>query len=203
MTDARTRLFPFALLIALAALFVLALTGCSANEDQAVRSALDENLTINDDDLADIQDTLNQETVLDAYHVKLGDYVGTLLKGYTYNIDSIQVTDDTATASVTVTAGDFSKAVDAFATSMNDNAKELKKLQKEKETKQLKETVGGYLTDALSNAGSSATSSTITVRLQKSGDDWTLADESAFKSDMDQAMFGKTVQELKDALQQQ
>ncbi len=203
MTDARTRLFPFALLIVLAALFVLALTGCSANEDQAVRSALDENLTINDDDLADIQDTLNQETVLDAYHVKLGDYVGTLLKGYTYNIDSIQVTDDTATASVTVTAGDFSKAVDAFATSMNDNAKELKKLQKAKETKQLKETVEGYLTDALSNAGSSTTSSTITVRLQKSGDDWTLADESAFKSDMDQAMFGKTVQELKDALQQQ
>lgn len=202
MTHARTRLFPFALLLAITALFAgLALTGCGANEDQAVRSVLEDSLTIDDNDLAGISDSLNSEGVLDAYHVKLGDYVGTLLKGYTYNIDSIQVTDDAATASVTITAGDFSSAIDAFATSMNDNAKELKKLQKAKETKQLQETVGGYLTDALNNAGSSTTSSTITVRLRKSGDDWVLADADGFKSDMDQAMFGKTVQELKDALQ--
>lgn len=201
MTHARTRLFPVVLALALTALFALALTGCGANDDQEVRAVLDENLTINDDDLQQITDTLNQETVLDAYHVKLGDYVGTLLKGYSYNIDSIQVAGSSATATVSVTAQDFSTSLDTFAKSMTDNAKELKKLQKAKETKRLRETVDGYLTDALNKAGNSTSSTSITVQLQKSDGEWKLSDESGFKSDLNGAMFGKTIQRLKDALQ--
>lgn len=205
MTSARTRLLPISLVAVFAALFALfslcALSGCDANNDQEVRAVLDESLTINDDDLQEISDALNREGVLDAYHVKLGDYVGTLLKGYSYNIDSIEVADNSAVASVSVTAQDFSTSVDAFSQSMEDNAKELKKLQKAKETKKVQEAVGGYLTDALNQAGSSTTSTSITVQLQETDGEWKLADESAFKSDLNDAMFGKTVQRLKDALQ--
>lgn len=201
MTSTRTQLLPLSLIAAFTVLIGLfALSGCDANNDQEVRAVLDESLTIDDDDLQEISDALNREDVLDAYHVKLGDYVGTLLKGYRYNIDSIEVTDNSAVASVSVTAQDFSTSVDAFAKSMDENAKELKKLQKAKETKRLRETVGGYLADALSQTDSSTTSTSITVRLQETDGEWKLADQSGFESDLNDAMFGKTVQRLKDAL---
>lgn len=202
MTPTRARLFPVLTLIVVCALCLGSLlSGCkSNNDDQEVRAVLESSLTIDDSDLSDITATLNKETVLDAYGVKLGDYVGTLLQGYSYNIDTIQVTDDTATASVTVTARNFSTAITAFKKSMDDHADSLKTLQQEKKTDELKQTVAGYLDAAFKGAGDATTSTAINVKLKKVDGAWVLTDQAGFTTDLNEAMFGTTVEKLKTAL---
>lgn len=201
MTSTRSRIAPLALLIAVVALCAgFLLTGCHNNDDQEVRTLLDSKLTINDDDLSSISDELNDHKLLSTYKVKLGDYVGTLLQGYTYNIDSIDVDGDEAQATVTVTARDFSSAINSFSQSMSDNERTLKKLKKAKKTSELKSTVDGMLSDALSTASGSTRSSSINVELKRGDDGWELADEKSFLDTWYDAMFGQALDDLEAAL---
>lgn len=201
MTSAKSRIAPLALLIAVLALCTgFLLTGCHNNDDQEVRTLLDSKLTINDDDLQSISDELNSHKLLSAYKVELGDYVGTLLQGYTYNIDSIETDGDDAQATVTITARDFSSAISSFGQSMTDNEHTLNKLKKAKKTSELKSTVEGLLSDALSTAGDSTRSSTISVELKRGDDGWELADEQTFLDAWYDAMFGQALDDLEAAL---
>lgn len=201
MTVTQSRFVPLTLLVAVLALCAgFLLTGCHNNDDQEVRAVLESELTIDDDDLDDISAELNSHKLLSTYHVNLGDYVGTLLQGYTYNIDTIEVDGNNATATVTITARDFSSSISDFGQSMSDNARTLKKLQKAKKTSELKSTVSGLLTDALSTASGSTRSSTISVDLQRGDDGWELADEDTFLENWYDAMFGQALDNLEAAL---
>jgi hypothetical protein len=201
MPITRSRFVPLALVIALLALCTgFLLSGCHNNDDQEVRTALENQLTINDDDLADISSELNKDKTLSAYHVKLGDYVGTLLQGYTYNIDSIDVDGDEAKATVTITARDFSLAIESFGQDLKNNDRELKKLRKAKKTKELQSGVSAMLKDELAKASGSTHSSSITVDLEHGNDGWELDDHDAFLDSWYDAMFGQALDELKSAV---
>ncbi|MGI6590216.1 MAG: hypothetical protein ACOX1O_01170 [Eggerthellaceae bacterium] len=182
--------------LALALCLCFSLAGCNGNDDQEVRAAVDSQLTIDDDDLSSITDYLNDDTTLDAYQVKLGDYVGTLLQGYTYNIDAISTEGNDATAEATITSRDFSSSITTFDQALTDNGKTLTKLKKHGKKKALKETVSGMLEDALSQAGSSTTSATITIDLTKGQEGWQLSDPGKFQEDWYNAMFGETLKKL-------
>lgn len=202
MPITRSRFAPLALVIAVLALCTgFLLSGCHNNDDQEVRTALENQLTIDDNDLAAISAELNKDKTLSAYHVKLGDYVGTLLQGYTYNIDSIDVDDDEAKATVTITARDFSSSIKSFGQDLKDNERELKKLRKAKKTKDLQASVSGMLKDELGKASGSTHSSSINVELKRGDDGWELDDHDAFLESWYDAMFGQAIDELKNAVE--
>lgn len=197
MNLARTRTIVFFLIaFALIGSVCCDLSGCKENDDQGIRAVMDNRLNINDEDLAHITATLNDDITLDAYHVKLGDFVGTLLQGYSYNIDSIARKGDTATVQATITARDFSKSIDAFDHDLSDNEKTIAKLKKKGKEDQLESTVSDMLRNELDQAGSSTTSATITVDLFKGAEGWQLSDPSGFEEDWYDAMFGTTLKRL-------
>ncbi len=107
----RNALRPFAML-ALAAALGCGLIGCAPAPEEAIRASLSEKL----DDIKGLDEGFLRELQADMDIDRFGEYgidglefMKAYLEGFDYSIDSVEVADGTATATVTLTCKSFSQ----------------------------------------------------------------------------------------------
>ena len=120
------RVFMTMVVAVLAVTCGLTLGACSGAPDP--EEVIREDLTANFDEIKNLDDETMDELVnemgdlgLDAYGVDANELITSMLDGFDYSIDSIDVEEDTATASVTVTAKSMSELMDLDYEAMSND----------------------------------------------------------------------------------
>ena len=126
MKKLATRAFATMIAAVLAVCCGLALGACSSGPDP--EEAIREDLTANLDEIKNLDDETIGELAeemgslgLEDYGVGAEDIVASMIDGFDYSIDSIDVEGDAATASVTVTAKSMSELMDLDYDAMADD----------------------------------------------------------------------------------
>lgn len=121
-----TRTFVSMIAVVLAVVCGITLGACSSGP--SAEELIREDLTANLDEIKNLDDEAMDELVAEMGDLGLGDYgigaedlITSMIDGFDYSIDSIDVEEDTATASVTVTAKSMSELMDLDYDAMSDD----------------------------------------------------------------------------------
>ena len=121
-----TRTFVAMIVAVLAVACGITLGACSSGP--SAEELIREDLTTNLDEIKNLDDEAMDELVAEMGDLGLGDYgigaedlITSMIDGFGYSIDSIDVEEDTATASVTVTAKSMSELMDLDYDAMSDD----------------------------------------------------------------------------------
>ena len=121
-----TRTFVAMIVAVLAVACGITLGACSSGP--SAEELIREDLTTNLDEIKNLDDEAMDELVAEMGDLGLGDYgigaedlITSMIDGFDYSIDSIDVEEDTATASVTVTAKSMSELMDLDYDAMSDD----------------------------------------------------------------------------------
>ena len=121
-----TRTFVAMIVAVLAVACGITLGACSSGP--SAEELIREDLTTNLDEIKNLDDEAMDELVAEMGDLGLGDYgigaedlIASMIDGFDYSIDSIDVEEDTATASVTVTAKSMSELMDLDYDAMSDD----------------------------------------------------------------------------------
>lgn len=121
-----TRTFVAMIVAVLAVACGITLGACSSGP--SAEELIREDLTTNLDEIKNLDDEAMDELAAEMGDLGLGDYgigaedlITSMIDGFDYSIDSIDVEEDTATASVTVTAKSMSELMDLDYDAMSDD----------------------------------------------------------------------------------
>lgn len=121
-----TRTFAAMIVAVLAVACGITLGACSSGP--SAEELIREDLTTNLDEIKNLDDEAMDELAAEMGDLGLGDYgigaedlITSMIDGFDYSIDSIDVEEDTATASVTVTAKSMSELMDLDYDAMSDD----------------------------------------------------------------------------------
>ena len=167
------------LVAALAVTCGLVLTACGGqNDEEAIRQDVTAKLdTIKNADESAIDELIADvdTSTFDQLGVDPSEFVAAMFDGFDYTIDSVSVDGDTATASVTVTCKSLTTMQDDVTNAVSDLMSDPASLM-DKSQDELVELAGQTMMDAIKNSATHETTYEFTY--QKSGDTWTMQDES-------------------------
>ena len=175
MEKSRTR---STLLIGLVVAFALAamclLAGCQGNNDeQKIKEVLNKELTINDQSIKSFTDGVGSVSEFEQMGIDINDFAKTLFEGYSYNIDSVKVNGNTATADVTFKIKDLKKAMQTAQTEIQNLAQTADVSDLDSLYKQ----AGQIIMTSLKNTSDMSTT-THTIDLTKDGSNWKVTDQN-------------------------
>ena len=165
----RNALRPFAML-ALAAALGCGLIGCAPAPEEAIRASLSEKL----DDIKGLDEGFLRELQADMDIDRFGEYgidglefMKAYLEGFDYSIDSVEVADGTATATVTLQCKSFSQYRDQLTAAAKELVGDRSKLAS-MSNDEVNAAYGALITQTLENVENAPTSSfTITFSITK------------------------------------
>lgn len=164
-----------ALLVALFACAVLAfsLTGCGQSDEDAIKQALDNELSIldnpGDDEIQQIMDEAGlTEDDMSQVGISTSDFISSWFSGFAYEIGDITVDGDSAQAEVTITC----KQLQVILTNWQANALDNIDISQYSSQEDLTADLGESMMKDLNNA--EPTQSTVTAELSKSDGEWSL-----------------------------
>lgn len=157
-------------LLALLALSLVALTGCGADDEKAIREVITADFDAIDPENEDLVKQIESQagSDLDTLGISTDEFCKSFLGGFEYEIGDVEVDGDTATAEVTFKVKSLSTLEDDFATKwtamITEQADELSSLT----TNELYERAGKLFMEILD--GIDPKEKTVTIDLEKNSD---------------------------------
>lgn len=186
MKQSRTR---STMLIGLVVAFALAtmclLAGCQGQSDEdKIKEVLNKELTINDETIKSFTEGVGSVSEFEQMGISIDDFAKTLFEGYSYNIDSVKVDGNNATAEVTFKIKDLKKAMETAQADIQSMAQSADTTDIDSLYKQ----AGQIIMTSLKNTSDMSTT-THTIDLTKDGSEWKVTDQNQL-SDIGSKLFG-------------
>ena len=168
----------------------ISLTGCGASDEEGITKAIDDEMGIivnpTDETISMLADEAASGAggTLDTMGIDSNELVTSWIDGFAYEIGTISVDGDTATADVTITCKQLGPVMMDWQANFETNAA----AQNFTSMDEIYTYAGQTIMEELN--GASPIETTITLELEKSGSDWTLPDSSANQQALLDAMVG-------------
>lgn len=174
-----------ALLLAFAAL--LALTGCSSDQEK-IKAAVDSELgALVDPDDAAIDKLVDEADSVDEFAmagIEVRDFVKSWIDGFSYEVGDISVDGDKAEAKVTITCKNLGQIIQSWTEASQAEMASMSFTT----TDEIYEYVGSSLMAAVDSAEPTPTE--VTIELEKDGTDWVAPDSAANQEAINTALIG-------------
>ena len=176
--------------VVLALVISMALAGCGASDEDQIKTAIDDEMGIIVDPTDEMISTLAEEAstsaggTFDTMGIDSTEMVTSWLDGFSYEVGTISVDDQSATAEVTMTCKQLGPVMMDWQTNFQDNvmAQGLTSMD------EIYAYAGQSLMEELDAA--SPVDTTVTLELEKDGSSWTLPQSSANQNALLEAMIG-------------